>query len=246
MRSIVQYHRPADVAEVVALLSRPEVNTVVVAGGTSIPPDSQTETEVVDIQAAVGSGLELQDGRLVMGAMCRLQDIVDSRLTPPLIQDLARREGPSTFRHAATVGGTVGAADWESGLLAGLLVYEAELTFATTGGTHAMSLEEALAAPYVPGGAVITSVSIVVDGEATFAATGRTPADTPIVAAAARVVSAGFRVALTGVAATPVLVDPNDLASLDPPGDFRGSSRYRKALASTLVGRAIARLGGAA
>jgi putative selenate reductase FAD-binding subunit len=243
MRSIVQYHRPADLAEAVALLNRPDTNSVVVAGGTSIPDEA--DIEVVDIQTAVGAGLEPHEGQLVIGAMCRLQDIATSTAAPPLIRELANREGPSTFRNAATIGGTVAAADWESILLAGLLVYEAQLTLTTAAGTSTLALEDALAAPHLPDGAVITSVSIATDGEATFAVTGRTPADTPIVSAAARIVSEGFRIALTGVAAKPTLVDPNDLAALDPPGDFRGSPEYRKALAATLVHRVIARLGGA-
>ena len=54
----------------------------------------------------------------------------------------------------------------------------------------------------------------------------------------------GFRVALTGVAATPVLVDPSALDSLDPPGDFRGSPEYRREVAGVLTKRVIAQLGG--
>jgi CO/xanthine dehydrogenase FAD-binding subunit len=52
--------------------------------------------------------------------------------------------------------------------------------------------------------------------------------------------------ALTGVAATPILVEPGDLAHLDPPGDFRGSSRYRRELAGILAKRVVDRLGGEA
>lgn len=243
MHTIVQYHRPQGIDEAVELLNRPEINSVVIAGGTGVSsaklPDG---TEVVDIQTAVASGLEMDGERLVMGAMTRLQDIVDSPLAPELIKDLAKREGPSTFRNAATIGGTIGAADPESGLLAGLLVHGAEPTVATPDGTRSVPLEDHLATPLT--GAIITSVSIAVDGEGAFAHTGRTPADTPIVAAAGRVVAGGFRIALTGVAATPVLVDLDDLSSLDPPGDFRGSPGYRRALATTLTKRVVVRLGG--
>jgi carbon-monoxide dehydrogenase medium subunit/putative selenate reductase FAD-binding subunit len=45
------------------------------------------------------------------------------------------------------------------------------------------------------------------------------------------------RLALAGVAATPVLVDGAD--RLDPPADFRGSSEYRRALAAILMARAL-------
>lgn len=244
MRPIAQYHRPADIDEAVNLLNRPGVNSVVVAGGTGLTAaELPADTEVVDIQTAVPSGLEVDGEHLVMGAMTTLQDMVDSNLAPELIRDLAKREASSTFRHAVTVGGIVGAADWESGLLAGLLVHQAQLTIATPDGTRSTPLDDALAAPHP--GTMITSVSIEVSGEGAFAATGRTPADTPIVAAAGRVVAGGFRIALTGVAITPILIDPDDLTSLDPPGDFRGSPEYRRSLAATLTGRVITRLGGA-
>jgi hypothetical protein len=45
------------------------------------------------------------------------------------------------------------------------------------------------------------------------------------------------RVALSGVAKTPILVDAADV--VEPPGDFRGSSEYRRALAEILVARAL-------
>jgi CO/xanthine dehydrogenase FAD-binding subunit len=48
---------------------------------------------------------------------------------------------------------------------------------------------------------------------------------------------------MTGVAVTPVLVDRDDLGSLQPPGDFRGSPDYRRQLAGVLTGRVLARLG---
>jgi CO/xanthine dehydrogenase FAD-binding subunit len=51
------------------------------------------------------------------------------------------------------------------------------------------------------------------------------------------------RLALTGVARRPVLVDPDALDELEPLGDFRGSPEYRRALAQTLAARALEELG---
>ena len=74
--------------------------------------------------------------------------------------------------------------------------------------------------------------------QATGVATARTPADTPIVAALGRRTDEGaLRLALTGVAATPVLVDADHLDALDPPGDFRGTPAYRRHLAAVLTAR---------
>ena len=49
--------------------------------------------------------------------------------------------------------------------------------------------------------------------------------------------------ALTGVAATPVVVSREEIESLEPPGDFRGSPGYRRHIAATLADRVLARLG---
>ena len=72
-------------------------------------------------------------------------------------------------------------------------------------------------------------------GAARAARTARTPADRAIVAAYARTTGEERRIALTGVAPTPVLVRPGD--DLQPAGDFRGSGDYRRHLAEVLLAR---------
>jgi CO/xanthine dehydrogenase FAD-binding subunit len=47
---------------------------------------------------------------------------------------------------------------------------------------------------------------------------------------------------MSGVAPTPVVVDAEHLADLEPPGDFRGSSTYRAELAQVLLGRVLEQL----
>lgn len=244
MKTIAAYHRPASVEDAVSLLSRADVTTTVVAGGTALNTvDLPAQTEVVDIQEAVGAEIDRRGDRVVYGAMARLTDLIEHEATPPLLVELARREGPNTLRNASTVGGTVAEGHTESELVAGLLVHDAAVT--VSGNDSEIPLEELMADWSLLDRAVITSVSVGIGGETASDRTGRTPADASIVAAAARVVAGGTRVALTGVAASPVLVDPNNLSSLTPPADFRGSSEYRLELAEVLTKRVIARLGGA-
>ena len=244
MKTIAAYHRPASVDEAVSLLSRTDVTTTVVAGGTAINTvDLPPGTEVVDIQDAVGAEIEWRGDRVSYGAMARLADVVDNDATPPLLAELARREGPNTLRNAATIGGTVAEGHSESELVAGLLVHEA--TVAISGTATEVPIGVLMADWSLLDRAVITSVSVAIGGETTSDRTGRTPADTSIVAAAGRVVPDGIRMALTGVAANPILVDPDDLTSLNPPADFRGSSEYRRELARVLAKRVVTRLGGA-
>ena len=102
MQAITAYHRPASLDEAISLLERADVTTTVVAGGTALnTAELPTGTEVVDIQEIVGSAVELTGDRVRYGAMVRLTDVVDDPNTPPLLAELARREGPNTLRNAS-------------------------------------------------------------------------------------------------------------------------------------------------
>lgn len=244
MASIRDYHRPATVEAALALLARSgAARSVPLGGGTVVVADrSSGPIEVVDLQALGLEGIEAGDGLVRIGATTRLHDVATSDLVPRLLRDAARREAPSTIRNAATVGGTVAAADPDSGLLAALLVLEAEVEITASSGVTTMQASELVVDRSALSGALITAVSCAEGGVTSWAATGRTPADTPIVAAYGRSVGEVTLVALTGVAATPVLVDPGRLDALDPPGDFRGSAEYRMELARVLTSRVVAAL----
>ncbi|HEX9257945.1 MAG TPA: FAD binding domain-containing protein [Acidimicrobiales bacterium] len=237
MAAVVAYHRPGALAEALALLDRPGV--VVLAGGTSLNPAGSPPVEVVDIQAL---GLDaitvVTGGHVSIGAAATLQQLADSPLVPDLIRDLARREAPSTLRTLATVGGTVVVADSESVLIAALLVHDAVLTVTSRAVVEEIPLEVLLADPGVLGGKLLTAVTIATGGRSAESHTGRMPADRPIVAAVALSTGDGrTRLALTGVASTPVLVD--DPEAVAPPGDFRGSTAYRRHLAVVHARRAL-------
>lgn len=237
--SVLAYHRPRSLDEAHALLSNPR--HALLAGGTLIVPASRKPTDegvsLIDLQALGLDTIEEDGDRLTIGAMVRLGDLMVDARTPSLLADLCRRELPSTLRNAATLGGTVGAAEADSVLLAGLLVHDAAI------GLHAAtdrSLAALLAAAVTD---LITAVSVETSGKGAIAVTGRTPADVPIVAAVGRLTASGIRLALTGVAATPVLVDPADpTAGLAPTADFRGTADYRLHLAATLSTRVLEQL----
>lgn len=241
---ITQYHRPLTLDEAIALTARPDA--VIIAGGTSVnaSPDHRS-INAVDIQALDLAGIETDGESIRIGATTVLQDLVDSTLVPVVLRDLARREAPNTIRNAATVGGTIGTVDPESELLAGLLAFKAIVTLARAGSTTEHTLDEILENPALLKGAIMTSVLIPSNGVAAADRTGRTPMDRSIVMAIAhRSREGAVRMAMTGVSTRPVVVDPAQIAALDPPSDFRGSSGYRKSLAEVLAGRVLATVTG--
>lgn len=237
MPSIAAYHRPDSLDEALSLLAQPQTRAL--AGGTVVVPESRVSrpdpVELVDLQALGLDGIEISGDRVAVGAMVRLGDLMVDEQVPDLLRDLAQQELPSALRNQATVGGTVALAESESVLLAGLLAHDATVGF-HDGDERPLAdvLSQGL------GDGLITSVSVSAAGTGSIAATGRTPADVPIVAAVARATSDGITLALTGVADTPVLVDPAAPTSgLSPAGDFRGSPDYRLHLVDVLSRRAI-------
>jgi len=244
MTRIRGYHRPTTMAEALTLLTREDVTTRPLGGGTRLNASPTAGAEdVVDLQDLDLDTISRDGANLRWGAMATLQAVIDHESTPPLLRDLAHREAPNTFRNVATIGGTVATADPESPLLAGLLAHDAELTVASPNGEADLHLADLLAEPAALGSGLITSVAVPRDGVGAYAATGRTPADLPIVlVAGVRRQNGTVKLAATGAAATPVVFDAGEVDSLRPPGDFRGSPEYRRHLIAVLASRVFAEL----
>ena len=246
MPYISGYHRPTSVNEALQLLARPGVNTAIIAGGSYIVPRmSEMVEEVVDLQALGLDDVSYTGKGLILGAMARLQTIVDDRRAPPLLRETAGHEGPNTLRNAATVGGTIASPSRSSELLAAFLVFEAEVKIQSISGLKKVSLTDFLLdIPAALGGGLVISVTLTTLGKTASARVGRTPADKPIVAAVGRRSEQDkLYLALCGVANTPVLVDPNNVkAAINPTGDFLGSREYRRHMAAILAKRVLTEL----
>ncbi|HXP22116.1 MAG TPA: FAD binding domain-containing protein [Streptosporangiaceae bacterium] len=246
MSRVSEYLRPATLSEALACLDRP--GAVVIGGGTKVNAARPAgPVVVVDLQALPTGAVE-RDGAdgLLIGATVTLQRLADDARVPAAIREAARREQPSTLRAMATVGGCVATADPSSELLAALLVHGGTVRLAGRDGEHDRSLAALLADRSPLAGRIITAVAVETGGVTAAARTARTPADRPIVAAVARRRPDGQRrLALTGVAAAPVLVtaERDAAGDLDPPGDFRGSSEYRRAIAAVLTRRVLGEIG---
>lgn len=242
MPKIKAYHRPSTIDEALRLLNRSGVHTAVLGGGTHLTAHmDEMVDEVVDLQALNLTEINPAQSRLTLGAMVRLQTLVEDNRIPSWLRESAHREGPNTFRHVATIGGVVVGAGQESELLATLLVSDAEVHLQSKRGSQRLTLAEFLKdIPTALAGGLVTAVSLATDGHTASARVGRTPADSPIVAAVARQDSHNMlHLALCGVAAIPILVQPDQIAALKPAGDFRGSSDYRRRMAQILAQRVI-------
>jgi carbon-monoxide dehydrogenase medium subunit len=186
-----------------------------------------------------------------------------------LLSQAARLNAVLNVRNVATVGGAVVTGDPTSELLLALLTLDAELILQTAAGkTRQVPLSAFLRAPTdALAGGLLTEVRVFVPGGrvgASLARIGRTPHDRPIVAATAVVsreddVAARVSLAMSGVARTPVRLSKIEGAlegqafidivldkalsglagQLNPPGDFRGSAEYRRAMAPILSRRAL-------
>ena len=242
MSKLKGYHRPESVEDALQLLHRSGVHTAVLAGGTSlIAPLPDDVDEVVDLQAAGLTQISHTSKQMTLGAMVTLQTIVEDQDAPDLLRRMAHREGPNTFRNVATIGGVVAGADPESELLAALLVLDTAVSIQTRTGTRTVALPDLLAdAVGTLAGGLIMAVTLQKVHQTAHARVARTPQDKPIIAAIAAKPDGGeAQLALCGVAKTAVLVNPDALNTLDPPGDFRGSAAYRKQMATILTRRVL-------
>lgn len=238
MKKLKSYHRPDNLEEALRLLD--QKNTAVLAGGTTLVPNLPESIEtVVDLQAVGLNQVAVDGDSLTLGAMVRLKTLAEHTAVPALIQTLAHREAPNTFRNISTLGGTLAAADWESELYAALLVHEAVVTVQSTQGERHFSLadEWRLAA-----GELITAVLVKTSGKTAAERVVRTPADKPIVAVVGRVTQDQLLLAVCGVDQRPLIINPDDLSHLDPPSDFRGSATYRGEMVKILVSRVMRKL----
>jgi len=236
---IKAYYRAASLDEALRLLARPGVHTGIVTGYDARL--AEEVEEVVDLQALALGGISVDGPAVMLGALTRLQALVDCADLPDWLRETARREDVSTLRRMRTLADLLLKPDSESALLAALLVCDASVTVQTLTETRSVALADYLRAR---GDGLPTALHLTVSGAFAEARVARTPGDRPIVAAAARRADdGGVRLALCGVAPTPIPVDPGALDALTPVGDFRGSSAYRKEMAAVLSQRVLSQVG---
>lgn len=250
---IVSYHRPKTLSEALALLGQTDPPSLPLAGGTAIKQNRMCSSAlnepvaVVDLQDLGLDQVTLRGSTLQIGAMVRLQALLDA----PLPQDLKRiikLEATYNLRQMASLGGTLVAADGRSPLATAMLALDAHLNLAP--GDEQVALGDLLPLRHerLPG-RLITHISLPGKVKLAYEYVARSPADLPIVCAAAAAWPGGrIRLALGGYGNAPSLAfDGNEALGIESASrsayehaaDDWASAEYRAEIAAVLAKRCV-------
>jgi aerobic carbon-monoxide dehydrogenase medium subunit len=114
-----EYHRPANLAEVVALLGQLDSDARVIAGGHSLIPMMKLRlampSHLIDLAGVPElKGVHLEGGDIVMGAMVTQHEIIGSHLLAqhcPILRETAEVIADPQVRYVGTIGGNVANGD---------------------------------------------------------------------------------------------------------------------------------------
>jgi carbon-monoxide dehydrogenase medium subunit len=243
-----EYHAPATIDEACTLLASLE-DAKVLAGGQSLVPllnfRLARPRHLVDVNRVGGlDRIYERDGGVALQALVRQSAVEDSELVArvcPLLGAAVRLIAHRVIRNRGTACGSLAHADPASELPAVMLALGGHVVARSTRGERviaadtlfrgvmetALAPDELLTEAWFPASAGRYAVVEESRRHGDFALAGA--------------VRAGDRLALFGVAATPVLADPRDpTRGLRPSGDLEASPEFRLHLVQVLTERAFA------
>lgn len=248
---IVEYHRPHSVEEAIELLTKSELKSVLMGGGTTINRYSREPFAVVDLQDIGIDLLQKKGNWLEIGACVTLHKLAEQTDIQEHLVAAIHHQASLNIRHVATVAGALVSSDGRSPLALAMLALDASLSIEP--GNEQLALGDFLALrERTLQARLITKIKIPLNVYLVCEYVARTPADLPLIAAAvARWPSGRTRVVLGGFATSPML-------ALDGPsgggestaaanayshaGDQWASAEYRQEMAGRLVTRCISAL----
>jgi carbon-monoxide dehydrogenase medium subunit len=259
-----EYKRAESVADAVGMLGDGG-DSVVLAGGHSLVPMLKLRVaspgRLVDISGiAELVGIRDAGGHLAVGAMTTHRDVADSTMIQsgcPVLAETAAGIGDPQVRNRGTIGGSIAQADSHGDLPTLLLALGGSVAVQGPGGSRTIGADDLftgyLTTSLQPG-ELITEVRVWKVGSAAYVKFSRRHADWAIVGVAAVISGSTLRVAMNGMAVTPVRATGAEEAwngsnaadaaahvadGLRPISDEAGSAEFRSHLATVLTRRAI-------
>ena len=242
------YHSPTAIDEACALLGSLE-DAKVLAGGQSLVPllnfRLARPAHLVDINRLPGlDRIYERDGGVAVGALARQAAVEDSDLVAricPLLTEAMRLVAHRVIRNRGTVCGSLAHSDPASELPAVLLALGGHVIARSTRGERVIPAEDLFKSVFettlAPDELMVEAWFPAPSGPFAIAEESRRHGDFAL----AGVVRVTDRLALFGVAATPVLADPRDpTRGLNPSGDLEASAEFRLHLVKVLTERVLA------
>jgi carbon-monoxide dehydrogenase medium subunit len=151
-----EYHRPASLSEVVALLGQLDSDARLVAGGHSLIPMMKLRLAVpshlVDLAGVPElKGVRLEGGEIVIGAMTTQHEIIGSELLAqhaPILRETAEVIADPQVRYLGTIGGNVANGDPGNDMPALMMTLGATYTLRGASGERRVAARDYYLSPY--------------------------------------------------------------------------------------------------
>ncbi len=240
-----EYHAPASVDETYALLGSLE-DAKVLAGGQSLVPllnfRLARPAHIVDINRIPNlDRIYERDGGVAVQALVRHAGVEDSELVArvcPLLSAAVRLVAHRVIRNRGTLCGSLAHADPAAELPAVLLALGGQVVARSTRGERTIPAADlftsVMQSALAPDELLVEAWFPASPKKSAIAEESRRHGDFALAGA----VRAGDRLALFGVASTPVLADPkNPRQGLQPSGDLEATPEFRLHLVQVLTDR---------
>jgi aerobic carbon-monoxide dehydrogenase medium subunit len=248
----VDYVRAGSVEEALDALATPDAKLL--AGGQSLLPAMKLRIArpavVVDIGGLELGGIEERNGELVIGALTTWDELERYGARPAFhaIPECAAGIGDLQVRNRGTIAGGLAHADPASDMPAVTLALGARLVLRSASGERTIDAGEFALGPFTTSlaeGELMTELVLPLPPEGSgsaYVAVEHPASGFALAGAAALVLPDGTsRVAVTGVAAAPFLLDGDDgIGKAELFGDRFAPIEYRRQLAQTVIERATA------
>ena len=152
-----EYHRPADMAGVIALLEEHGDDARVMAGGHSLIPMMKLRMaeipHLIDLQDVAGlKGITVADGRVTLGAMVTQHELIQHQGladAAPILREAALVIADPQLRYMGTVGGNVANGDPGNDMPGLMQCLDAEFTLVGPDGERTVSARDFYEAAYM-------------------------------------------------------------------------------------------------